>query len=134
MSARSEILSVASRFFTAIERGNIDEVRSIYAPDAVIWHNTDRLDSTVAENLAVLAAFVKRIQQRRYENRRVEVFATGFTQQHLLTGVRADGLRLELPACVICQVEQGRITRLDEYFDSASVAPWMVEFPETQVA
>jgi ketosteroid isomerase-like protein len=129
VTAASESQWVATRFFNAIERGEIDEVRAIYAPNAVIWHNTDGTESTVAENLEVLTSFVRRIRQRRYENRRIEVFPSGFVQQHLLTGVRADGVRLQLPACVICQVANGRITRLDEYFDTAAVAPWMVEFP-----
>jgi len=33
------------RFFAAIEAGDIDAVRSIYAPDALIWHNDDRSSS-----------------------------------------------------------------------------------------
>jgi ketosteroid isomerase-like protein len=28
---------------------------------------------------------------------------------------------VSLPACIVCQVKNGRITRLDEYFDSAAV-------------
>lgn len=121
MNTKSDILSVAARFFSAIEDGNIDEIRSIYAPAAIIWHNTDRAESTAVENLELLTAFVSRIRERRYENRRVEVFAGGFVQQHLFTGVRADGERIHLPACVICKVENSRITRLDEYFDSAAI-------------
>lgn len=126
MNTEHDIAQLAANFFAAIEDGNIDAVREIYAPHAVIWHNTDRLASTVDENLQVLTDFVKRIRERRYENRRVEVFADGFVQQHLLTGTRADGVRLALPACLVCKVENGRIMRLDEYFDGAQVEPWMV--------
>lgn len=126
MSNTNDIVAVATRFFAAIEHGDIDTVRAIYAPDAVIWHNTDEHGSTVEENLQVLSDFVQRIRERRYENRRVEVFAGGFVQQHLLTGIRADGVRLRLPACLVCTVRNGRITRLDEYFDSVAVAPWLV--------
>jgi ketosteroid isomerase-like protein len=115
---------LARRFFDAIERGDVDEVRSIYAPDAVIWHNTDGLETLPAENIAVLTAFIGRISERRYEERRLQAFPGGFVQQHVLTGVRRDGRRLQLPACLVCSVEEGRITRLDEYFDSAAVAPW----------
>jgi len=38
--------------------------------------------------------------------------------------VRPDGKRVELPACIVCAVAEGRITRLDEYFDSEQVAAW----------
>ena len=56
-------------------------------------------------------------------HRRLEVFPGGFVQQHLLKGRRVtDGLPVQLPACVIAYVREGRITRLDEYLDSAHVA------------
>ncbi|CAG0940333.1 limonene-1,2-epoxide hydrolase [Gammaproteobacteria bacterium] len=124
MTAPDDITALARRFFDAIEQGDIATVRAIYAPDAVIWHNTDELDSTPAENAEVLQGFIDRIRERRYENRRVDVFPGGFVQQHLLTGLHRNGQRLRLVACIVCRVSNGRITRLDEYFDSAAVAPW----------
>jgi hypothetical protein len=43
-------------------------------------------------------------------------------QQHVVRDTRVqDGVRLALPACVVCAVAQGRITPLDESFDSAHV-------------
>ncbi len=119
-------IALCKRFFDAIEAGSIETVKALYAPDAVIWHNTDRLDSTKAENLEVLAGFIKRIPDRLYTQRRVMELKNGFLQQHVLTGTRHDGVKLDLPACVICEVRNGQIVRLDEYFDSAAVAPWMV--------
>ncbi|MCC7257297.1 MAG: DUF4440 domain-containing protein, partial [Gammaproteobacteria bacterium] len=41
MTAPDDITALARRFFDAIEQGDIATVRAIYAPDAVIWHNTD---------------------------------------------------------------------------------------------
>ncbi len=118
--------AVAARFFDAIECGRIDEVRSIYSPDAVIWHNTDQRASTAEENLEVLRAFIGLIDNRRYIDRRLQTFPGGFVQQHTLTGTRQDGVCLTLHACIVCQVSHGRITRLDEYFDSLAVDPWWV--------
>jgi len=66
---------------------------------------------------------VERIVDRLYDERRLNVFPGGFVHQHVLRGTRKhDGVRVALPACVICQVKDGKITRLDEYFDSAGVA------------
>ena len=42
------------RFFAALEAGDIDTLREIYAPDAVIWHNNDLIEQPVEENLKVL--------------------------------------------------------------------------------
>jgi ketosteroid isomerase-like protein len=42
------------RFFAALEGGDIDTLREIYAPDAVIWPNDDLIEQPVEENLKVL--------------------------------------------------------------------------------
>lgn len=124
MSTPVDIARLAIRFFDAIETGDIEKIRELYAPDAAIWHNTDGRTTTVEENLAVLARFVAHLPERRYENRRAEVFDGGFVHQHLLRCRRADGKEVTLAACLVCKVEGGRITRLDEYFDSAALAAW----------
>ena len=118
-----EVRALARRFFDCAEAGDIDGLAACYAPDARIWHNTDGLEQTPDENRATLKAFVARIRDRVYADRRLEVFPGGFVQQHVLRGVRIhDGAALELAACIVCAVADGRITRLDEYFDSAAVA------------
>ncbi len=122
MASEADIRALAKRFFDAVEQGDIATLYDCYAPDARIWHNTDGAEQTRDENAATLKGFVGRIRERVYANRRLEVFDGGFVQQHELHGVRADGVRLVLPACIVCAVQDGRITRLDEYFDSARVA------------
>lgn len=117
------VRALAKRFFDCVEAGDVDGLVACYAPDARIWHNTDRAEQTPAENRATLNAMVARILDREYADRRLQVFPGGFVQQHVLKGTRAyDGVRVELPACIVCQVTDGKVTRLDEYFDSAQVA------------
>ena len=122
MSSPAEIEALAKRFFDCVEAGDIDGLVACYAPDAKIWHNTDELEQSPSDNAATLKGFVARIAERRYTQRRVHAFPGGFVHQHVLTGVRGDGAALALPACIVCAVENGKITRLDEYFDSARVA------------
>ena len=118
-------LDVARRFFAAIERGDIAAVGEIYAPDAVIWHNTDRTEKTREQNLAMLAWAIENVARLRYEDVRLEPVAGGFVERHVVRGTeKASGRELVLPAVVVCRVAKGRITRLDEYFDSAQ-APAM---------
>ena len=38
---------VVIRFFAALEAGDIETVRSIYSPDALIWHNDDLIEQSV---------------------------------------------------------------------------------------
>lgn len=50
-------------------------------------------------------------------------FEGGAVQQHVLRGTRVStGEEVALHACVVIAVEDGKITRLDEYFDSAEAA------------
>lgn len=114
--------ALARRFFDSVEAGDIEAVAACYADDAAIWHNTDGLTQTKAENLKVLKLFTRYIADIRYQDRRLNVFRGGFVHQHRLTGRRPDGVAVELPATLICAVQDGRITRLDEYFDSAHEA------------
>ena len=116
-------MAVAERFFAAIPKGDLDAVRAIYADDAVIWHNNDQQEQNVAQNLAVLGWVVKNISELRYEDVRRFPLPGGFVQQHVLRGRAPNGTALAIPAGLVCAVANGRITRLDEYLDSAQVAP-----------
>ena len=117
----TSIDGLATSFFSAIERGDLDAVRAAYAPHAVVWHNTDRREQNVDENLRVLAWVVGNIAERTYGEIRRVVVEDGFVQQHVLSGVGPHGARFSLPAMMRVWVHDGQITRLDEYLDSAQV-------------
>lgn len=123
MRAMPTPLELCDQLFRAIERGDTAAVREIYAPDAVIWHNNDQAEETPERNLRVLGWVTKNVQNLRYEDVRRHATPTGFVQQHVLRGTAPNGTPLEVPACVVCEVRDGRITRLDEYLDSAHTAP-----------
>lgn len=115
---------LAESFFNAIERGDLAAVQAIYAPDAIVWHNTDGRAVQVDENLETLEGFIRNVPERHYTRRRLEVFEGGFVEQHLLKAKLASGKEVSLAACIVCKVRDGRITRLDEYYDSAELAKW----------
>jgi ketosteroid isomerase-like protein len=114
-------LLVAERLFDAIPKGDLEAVRALYAPDARIWHNHDGIVQDPAANLQVLGWVVKNIRDIRYEQVRREATPTGFVQQHVMRGTAPGGKPFELAACIVCTVVDGRITRLDEYLDSAQL-------------
>jgi uncharacterized protein len=118
-----ESLDVADRLFKAIEGGDVNAIKDIYAPHAKIWHNFDNLAQSVDENLAVLKWVVANIAEISYTEIHRQPTPSGFIQQHVLRGkVRGSGKEIAIPACIVCNVENGRITRLDEYLDSAQTA------------
>jgi len=106
------------RFFGALEAGDIEAVRAIYAPDALIWHNDDLIEQSVEDNLKVLAALHRVVSGLRYDViRRVDV-ADGVLQQHVLRGALPNGTEVELHAAMYLQVRGGHVTRIEEYLDS----------------
>ena len=121
----AENLALADRFFEAIPKGDVETIRSLYAPDAAIWHNNDRVAQSVDKNLRVLAWVAANVEGLRYEDVRRRVTANGWVQQHVLRGTAPNGEPLEIEACIVFTVAGGRITRLDEYLDPAQAAPLM---------
>ncbi len=117
-----ETLDLADRFFAAILRGDTAALRALYAPDAAIWHNFDGKAQSVDENLRVLAWIVQNIRGMRYEEVRRQLTPTGWVQQHVLRGTAPNGKPLDVPACIVFTVAAGRVTRVDEYLDSAQIA------------
>lgn len=110
---------IIDRFFAALEAGDIDTVRAIYAPDAVIWHNDDLLEQSVEDNLRVLAGLHKVVSGLRYEIVRRAALEDGVIQQHVLHGTLPGGQEVTLHAAMYIQVRDGHISRIDEYLDSA---------------
>ncbi len=116
----SEELVVA--FFAALEAGDIETLREIYAPDAVIWHNDDLVEQPVEENLKVLAGLHRVVSGLRYDVTRRVPAPDGVLQQHVLRGTLPNGAAVELHAAMYLQVRDGRITRIEEYLDSGKRA------------
>jgi ketosteroid isomerase-like protein len=116
-----QALQTASKLFRAIENGDVDAIRNIYTPDTKIWHNNDGIAQSVEQNLAVLEWVISNVKNVKYTEVRLQPTPTGFVQQHVLRGRFMDK-DIALPACIVATVEDGHITRLDEYLDSAQTA------------
>jgi ketosteroid isomerase-like protein len=115
-------MSVADDLFAAIEKGDLDAVRACSVPEARIWHNYDGVEQTLDENMQVLGWLVSTFPTRSYDEVRRHEFDGGFVQQHVLRLTKADGTVVPLPACMVVAVADGKITRIDEYLDSAHAA------------
>jgi uncharacterized protein len=109
---------LVERFFAALEAGDIDTVRAIYAPEALIWHNDDLVEQTVEDNLKVLAGLHRVVSGLRYDVVRRGALPDGVLQQHVLRGTLPNGVDVELHAAMYLQVKNGHITRIEEYLDS----------------
>jgi ketosteroid isomerase-like protein len=112
---------IASDFFAAIQRRDLDAVRALYSPDVQIWHNVTGKTQTREENLKLLRFFTGRVSELRYEVLARDLFEGGFVQRHVLHGKLASGELVAAPVCLVVYVSKGRIERLFEYLDPAAV-------------
>ena len=112
---------IASQFFAAIERRDLDAIRELYSPDVQIWHNVTGKTQTRDENLKLLRFFTGRVSDLRYEVLARDFFEGGFVQRHVLHGKVASGEIVTAPVCLVVHVSNGRIERLFEYLDPAAV-------------
>lgn len=116
---------LAARLAAAIEAGDLDAVRELYAPDIVVWANFDDTRRDLDAALRVLAWLVSSTTRRSYEIvRRIE-FDGGVLQQHVLHGTTQAGNDFAMPACLVLSVADGRITAIDEYLDPAPITKAM---------
>jgi len=116
-----EIDGLADALFAALEAGSVEGVLACYAPGARIWHNFDQLTMTPQESIAGVELLFSNFSERCYAEVRRQLLPGGFVQQHILRMRRPDGSRVDWPGCIVCDVAGGKITRLDEYVDLASL-------------
>ncbi len=123
----NKILTLSDRFIKAIQQGDTDTVLDCYHPDARIWLNTVGQAVDRDANVEVLKDFIGRTASRHYQDRRVRETEDGYVQQHVLHAVHKSGPVLVLPAVLICTVQDNKIIRLDEFFDSAPLEAWRAQ-------
>src|SRR5438876_3785983 len=116
-------ITVVERLFAAIEAGDVEAIRRIYSPDAEIWHNFDGVVQSADENLRTLEWVTANVRDLRYEDVKRIRTEIGVVQQHVLRGIAPSGKTVSVPACIVFTVDGDRITRLDEYLDTAQTAP-----------
>ena len=109
---------VADLFVAAVTTGSRQGLEQVFDASAVIWHNTDGVEQSAAESINVIIATFRN-RPFSYEKMQRAVFPTGFVQQHVIT---ADGGAFEMPACLVVEVKNSKITRINEYYDGVRVA------------
>ena len=117
------IVDVADQLFGAMTDGDIDRVTALWDDDVVVWKVADR-DRDKERALRVIDWFIGTTTERRYEVLERHVIDGGFMQQHILHATGRNGGLIAMRVCIVVKVgSNGLITRIDEYFDPAEIAP-----------
>jgi ketosteroid isomerase-like protein len=116
--------TLARRFHDAVMRKDFVALRNeIYAPDIKIWHNHDGKETTVDENISALETVTKAFRSFSYTTQRFLDFDSGFVMKFVMDAELHDGRTIQIPVCAIGDTKDGRITRFEEYYDTAELAP-----------
>ena len=68
--------------------------------------------------------FINATAERRYEILDRRLFDGGFVQQHVLHANGRNGASISMRVCIVIKLgANGLISRIDEYFDPAEIAP-----------
>jgi ketosteroid isomerase-like protein len=117
------IADVADRLFDAIENSDIALLQQMWNDDVIVWKVADR-ERDKERALRVITWFVNATTDRRYEILDRQVFDGGFVQQHILRANGRNGGSISMRVCIVIKVgANGLISRVDEYFDPAEIAP-----------
>ncbi len=118
-----QALDVAARYTAATNAGDVDALRALHAPDAVVWHNYDEVELPLERSLAVLGWLRRVAPDARFDDIRHNATADGFVQRSVLHATAPEGSRLHAPSCVVVTLaEDGRIVRVEEYLDPTPLA------------
>jgi ketosteroid isomerase-like protein len=118
------VTDIADRLFDAIEHSDIATVEELFSPDVAVWKSGDVRDNDHARSVRIISWFVNATVDRRYEVLDRQVFDGGFVQQHVLHATGRTGVSIAMRVCIVIKLDNdGLITRIDEYFDPAAMAP-----------
>ncbi len=118
------IVDVADKLFDSITNSDIAKVAQLFNDDVLVWHSGDTRDSAKERALRVIDWFIVSTIDRRYEILERQFFDRGFVQQHILHANGRNGESIAMRVCIVIKVgADGLITRIDEYFDLAEMAP-----------
>jgi ketosteroid isomerase-like protein len=105
--------------------GDVDGVGELYHEDLTAWRSHDRRSLVRKQALRVVEILARQLRELRYEDVRIQPTPTGFVQQHVMRCLSPEGEPVEAHICLVAEVRDGRILRIDEYMDSAQMAPLM---------
>jgi ketosteroid isomerase-like protein len=115
---------VAQRLFAAIEGGDADAVGALWDDDVLVWKSAEPQEQVKTRALRVIFWFMDATTERRYEILDRQFFDGGFVQQHVLHATGRNGGSISMRVCIVIKVgANGLISRIDEYFDPAAIAP-----------
>ncbi|PRZ41579.1 hypothetical protein CLV47_109126 [Antricoccus suffuscus] len=110
------MLAFADKFFAVVSAGDIETLKTLYHDDVAVWHNYEEHEQNKEENLETLGSIPRRYDSFDYADARCVAIAGGFLRQHVIHASR-NGKKAVIPAILRVYVDEGKVRRIEEYFD-----------------
>jgi ketosteroid isomerase-like protein len=112
---------VIERFLKAIESRNEAALHEVYRDDIVIWHSFTNATMAKDASIAMLAGLWRDGVRIRYVFDDQLVVGNRGVRRHRVEATTRGGPRFVMHVAMFATVEDGQISRLDEYVDSKDV-------------
>ena len=111
----------AARLIAALDAATVDE--SVITDDAIAWHNFDEIDMPIRDAFGSVVVIREKVPDFRFDDRRYHVAGDVTVVQYTLRGTLPDGAVAAAPATMVVHTSGGRVTRIEEYLDTAQLMP-----------
>ena len=125
----TEAHAVADRLFAAIEAGDRATVAATIHDDAEVWHSITRRTVDKARCLAILDWFMAPGVERTYEVHERLLVGDRLVQRHTLRVTVPGHPVIEMPVCIWLTIEDGAVTRIDEFPDQVGTDALFAAIP-----
>jgi hypothetical protein len=120
--SREENAELAQPLRKALEVLDAEALGALYAEDAKIWHNFDGVAQTPAQNFKTFNWMKRKLKDFKVIDFRQDILDDGFLQHHVIAGTEP---AVSAPCLVRAWCSNEKITRIEEYTDSAAFGPLM---------
>jgi hypothetical protein len=116
-------LAIAGAYVAAARAGDTDAITALSEADAIVWHNHDDREVDVATMGRTLRWLHRIVPDIRWDDVAPIGTSDGFVRRALMSGTAPSGW-LRAHTCVVATISlSDKIARIDEYLDSAALAP-----------
>ena len=117
---REEAMRLAQFWATVSEEHDVVKFASVLHDEFVMWYNFDPQDRTREEFIETLKSAHAMFDKQVNKDCRITLTDDGFVIQATMCGV-LDGKEIAAPYCLIARIQDGKVIRGDEYFDTTQL-------------
>jgi len=118
----TSVSELADALMRNIENKDTAAVAALYHDDIEVWHNFSNACQSKAANLKVLDGLIRSVERLRYDVLERHDLGQRIVQRHNLCCTLRSGEEIVIPACMFIAAIDGKITRIDEYLDTAQAS------------